>query len=75
MKFFACLLGLSFIANSLAAESDVLDLGDSDFATRVTETETTLVMFCKYRNNFNEFFIDCEVWSLNFVNFDDVGIM
>jgi protein disulfide-isomerase A3 len=45
MKFFACLLILSFIANSLGAESDVLDLGDSDFNTRVAETETTLVMF------------------------------
>lgn len=53
MKFFACLLGLSFIANSLAAESDVLDLGDADFATRVTETETTLVMFCEYQHNFD----------------------
>lgn len=45
MKFFACLLIASFIANSLASESDVLDLGDSDFNTRVAETETTLVMF------------------------------
>jgi protein disulfide-isomerase A3 len=45
MKFFACLLILSFTANSLGAESDVLDLGDSDFSTRVAETETTLVMF------------------------------
>lgn len=44
MKFFALLAAL-FIANSLAAESDVLDLGDSDFNTRVAETETTLVMF------------------------------
>lgn len=45
MKFFALLATLSFIANSLGAESDVLDLGDSDFSTRVGETETTLVMF------------------------------
>jgi protein disulfide-isomerase A3 len=45
MKFFAVLAALSFIANSFGAESDVLDLGDSDFNTRVAETETTLVMF------------------------------
>lgn len=44
MRFFACLIPLLFIANSLASESDVLDLGDSDFSTRVAETETTLVM-------------------------------
>lgn len=37
---------MAFASSSLfAAESDVLDLGDSDFNTRVAETETTLVMF------------------------------
>lgn len=30
---------------SLSLASDVLDLGDDDFATRVAEAETTLVMF------------------------------
>lgn len=44
MKFVGILL-VAFIANSLAAESDVLNLGDGDFNTRVSETETTLVMF------------------------------
>lgn len=44
MKIVAVLL-FAIIANSLAAESDVLNLGDSDFSTRVAETETTLVMF------------------------------
>lgn len=46
MKFFAFLFLLSLnLANSFGSESDVLDLGDSDFSTRVAETETTLVMF------------------------------
>lgn len=52
MKYFASFLALSLIATSLCAESDVLDLGDSDFSTRVAQTETTLVMFyapwCEY---------------------------
>ncbi|XP_055625105.1 protein disulfide-isomerase A3 [Toxorhynchites rutilus septentrionalis] len=33
------------IHTAFAAEADVLDLTDSDFSTRVGETETTLVMF------------------------------
>lgn len=45
MKAFVALFVLSVIANSFGAESDVLNLGDSDFSTRVSETETTLVMF------------------------------
>ena len=49
MKLLAFLFALSMIANSFCSESDVLDLGDSDFNTRVAETETTLVMFCKLR--------------------------
>lgn len=52
MNYFLCFFAISIIANSFGAESDVLDLGDSDFNTRVAETETTLVMFyapwCKY---------------------------
>ena len=44
MKVFA-LLAFVFIANSFASESDVLELGDSDFSTRIAETGTTLVMF------------------------------
>lgn len=47
MKLFALLVALSLFANSFGSEEDVLDLGDSDFNTRVAETETTLVMFCK----------------------------
>jgi protein disulfide isomerase family A protein 3 len=35
----------TFFAIAYAGEADVLDLGDSDFDTRVAETETTLVMF------------------------------
>lgn len=46
MKHFACVLVLlATIANSLCAESDVLDLTDSDFSTILAETETALVMF------------------------------
>ncbi|CRK99496.1 CLUMA_CG012815, isoform A [Clunio marinus] len=46
MEFVLRLLAFSLIANSaFGGESDVLDLGDSDFNTRVAETETTLVMF------------------------------
>lgn len=36
---------MALIACSFAGEQDVLDLSDSDFSTRVAETETTLVMF------------------------------
>lgn len=46
MKAFTGIFAILFLANSaLSSESDVLDLGDSDFSTRVSETETTLVMF------------------------------
>jgi len=45
MKLFALLVAFSLFANSFGSEEDVLDLGDSDFNTRVAETETTLVMF------------------------------
>lgn len=39
-------IGLAlFVALSYAGEADVLELGDDDFATRLAETETTLVMF------------------------------
>lgn len=38
-----CLCAL--VAVAFAGEADVLDLTDSDFSTRVAETETTLVMF------------------------------
>lgn len=33
------------LQTAFAGEADVLDLTDSDFSTRVAETETTLVMF------------------------------
>lgn len=33
------------LQSAFAGEADVLDLTDSDFSTRVSETETTLVMF------------------------------
>lgn len=36
---------LAVCATVFAGEQDVLDLTDSDFSTRVAETETTLVMF------------------------------
>lgn len=45
MKFFYAFIFSAFIQLSLAGEEDVLDLTDSDFTTRVGETETTLVMF------------------------------
>lgn len=45
MKAFVALFVLSLIANSFGSESDVLKLSDGDFSTRVSETETTLVMF------------------------------
>lgn len=38
------LVFLSFYATCCFA-SDVLELGDDDFASRVAETETTLAMF------------------------------
>lgn len=44
-KIVSALLVLSFIANSLCGESDVLDLGDGDFNTRLAESGTVLVMF------------------------------
>lgn len=44
MIFKSVLIVLALFANSLFA-SDVLELGDDDFATRVAEAETTLVMF------------------------------
>lgn len=40
----ALLLSL-FVANSLCGESDVMDLGDGDFNTRLAESSTVLVMF------------------------------
>lgn len=39
------LLSLNFANSAFGAESDVLNLGDTDFNTRVSEVETTLVMF------------------------------
>ncbi|EDV56416.1 protein disulfide-isomerase A3 [Drosophila erecta] len=41
----AGVLLLGFIAISSAAEQDVLELGDDDFATTLKQHETTLVMF------------------------------
>lgn len=40
-------LGVIFLAICITTSlaSDVLELSDSDFSTRVAETETTLVMF------------------------------
>ncbi|EDS42910.1 disulfide isomerase [Culex quinquefasciatus] len=45
--FFAKVLFLAAVAipAAFAGEADVLDLTDADFASRVAETETTLVMF------------------------------
>lgn len=46
MKLWAAALVVSsVIATSLSAESDVLDLGDADFNTRLAESSTVLVMF------------------------------
>lgn len=42
---FAFVVAISLVAHVNGAESDVLDLGDNDFNTRITETDTTLVMF------------------------------
>lgn len=62
MKF-TTLCVVFFVATSSsffveAGESDVMDLVDADFSTRIGETGTTLVMFyapwcghCKYKNN------------------------
>ena len=36
---------LTICCSSFASEQDVLDLTDDDFATRVAEADTTLVMF------------------------------
>lgn len=46
MKFLLKFLAIGLVAAFCnAAESDVLDLGDSDFSTRVGEADTVLVMF------------------------------
>lgn len=36
---------LLFVSSCFAGEQDVLELGDSDFSTRVAEYNTLLVMF------------------------------
>lgn len=41
----AFVAALGLLQSAFAGEADVLDLTDSDFSTRVAETETTLVMF------------------------------
>jgi hypothetical protein len=40
-----CLFLYSLFYISLAAESDVVELTDDDFSTRISEHETVLVMF------------------------------
>lgn len=42
IKYLLLFLLSSFVN---AGEQDVLELTDNDFSTRITETETTLVMF------------------------------
>lgn len=45
MKFLGLFVFALATYSALVSANDVLDLGDSDFNTRVSETETTLVMF------------------------------
>lgn len=75
MKF-TTLCVVFFVATSSsffveAGESDVLNLVDSDFSTRVAESGTTLVMFyapwcghCKLKNNLNSVIISSVPFNL-----------
>ncbi|GAB0094644.1 Protein disulfide-isomerase [Sergentomyia squamirostris] len=45
LKYLSLVILAICFAGALSGEADVLELNDDDFSTRVSETETTLVMF------------------------------